>query len=143
MNAIGTTTYSKFFKNGLMMEHWLKHVAKVKIKIKTYIVVFDWNLQLLAFFQFNKTTGCPVQKLMHRVIPVIPHYVFMVWKRITFTWRPIIQMFQSSTQVINLAAFRWFVIIDLQVLVHCKCSEVLYQITADMKILFMILRTVM
>jgi len=52
-------------------------------------------------------------------------------------------MFQSSTQVINLAAFRWFVIIDLQVLVHCKCSEVLYQITADMKILFMILRTVM
>jgi len=90
--------------------------------------------------------GCPVQKLMHGVKPVHPHYVLMVWKGITFTWRLIILVFLSSSQMINLAAFRWFVITDLQVLVHCKCSEFLksyIRLQQTWKFFFMISRTLM
>ena len=42
------TTYSEFCKDDLMMVNWPKHV--VKIRIKTYIVVSDWNLKLFVVF---------------------------------------------------------------------------------------------
>jgi hypothetical protein len=44
-------TYSKFCRDDLMMVNWPKHVVKVEIKVKTYIVVIDWGMKLFVFFR--------------------------------------------------------------------------------------------
>jgi hypothetical protein len=41
--------YSTFGKDDLMV-NWPNHVVKGRIKIKTHIIVFVWNLKLFVFF---------------------------------------------------------------------------------------------
>jgi len=62
-----------------------------------------------------------VQKLMHGIITCTSPLCLKGVKQDNFHMK----IYHINVQIINLAAFRWFVITDLQVLVHCKCSEFL------------------
>ena len=60
-------SYSKFCKDDLLMVNWPKHIGKVKGKINTFIVLFDWSLKMFVAFLFTNTTGCPLQEKMNNI----------------------------------------------------------------------------
>jgi len=47
---IRSSVQNNFYNDDLMMVSWPKYVIKVKIKLKTYIIMLDWNLKLFVFF---------------------------------------------------------------------------------------------